>query len=102
MTRFLLSSLALLLCGSSLFAQAGTGCTITRVGEGCGGANLTVTLTPSGAGSKRLVLTGTGMLPRSTCGFIFGIQQIAPMPVAPGSLCMLHTEYIWGQRAWAR
>lgn len=98
MMRFLTGSLALLLGLSSVTAQSGTGCTITRVGEGCGGATLTVTLTPSGNGSKRLVLTGTGMLPRSTCGFLFGIQQIAPTPVAPGSLCMLHTDYVWGHQ----
>ncbi|MEY3162279.1 MAG: hypothetical protein RIT25_2270, partial [Planctomycetota bacterium] len=47
MMRFLTGSLALLLGLSSLSAQSGTGCTITRVGEGCGGATLTVTLTPS-------------------------------------------------------
>ena len=92
-----LSFLAATTLACAVAAQNPTGCTITRVGDGCG-PTLTVSLVPSGKGAKRLVLEGTGLLPRTHCGFVFGVEEIVPVPIAPGSLCMLHTDYIWGHQ----
>lgn len=91
------SFLAATTLACTLAAQNPTGCTITRVGDGCG-PTLTVTLTPSGNGAKRLVIEGTGLLPQTHCGFIFGVEPITPVPIAPGSLCLLYTDYVWGHQ----
>lgn len=80
-------------------------------GDGCGGATLTVTFTPTGnAGNQRLQVRAEGLHPRNAGTMIFGTTQVAIGPVLdPG--CFVRTDAIWsthfqtdatGTQVWER
>ena len=69
-------------------------CTVTAAGDGC--APLTVTLIPQGnGGAHDLSLHATGLHPRSAGAMVWGMNQLN-VPIVPGSLCPLLTDYVWG------
>lgn len=106
--KHLLLSAALL--GLASFSTAQTYST-APAGDGCGGANLTVTFTPVGAaGNHTLTIRADGLHPQTLGGMIFGTTPAAIGPVlTPG--CFLRTDAIWsttfmtdpqGEQLWAR
>jgi hypothetical protein len=77
----------------ALAAQAHV-CTVTAAGDGC--APLTVTMVPQGQGGVHdLTLHATGLHPRCPGGMVWGMNALN-VPVLPGSLCPLLTDYVWG------
>jgi hypothetical protein len=99
-----------LLCASLLPAQTQV-CSTTLAGPGCGS---TLTITFPVVGNHHMVqLDAAGLYPSELGAMLWGIDQVTPWPVIPGSPCLIYTTPIWShlfmtnpdgttsiQRAW--
>ena len=86
--------LLLTLSLSATLATAQHVCSVTHAGDGC--APITITLLPQGnSGGHDLTLTATGLHAHRAGAMVWGDVAIN-VPVIPGSMCPLLTNYIWG------